>query len=221
MDIAELDLNDLHSISKFETFYNNVFSKCFPLDEIGSAQSYLWLKESEKSSRGAFEYHMTFAEEAGKYTACFIYSWFPKICSIAAEFACVDERHRGKGLAKMLMKCAEQKHDFEWMFGEVESFNQTNRAIWHRYGFRLVPVQYKQLSLEEDRSQVDNLLLCVYSKAGLDQISLATVRSFIWHYYRYSQFCTDPDSTDTIQAIDQLSSANNMLRLLPLHAVTY
>lgn len=37
MDIVELDLNDLCSISKFETFYNNVFSKCFPLDEIGSA----------------------------------------------------------------------------------------------------------------------------------------------------------------------------------------
>lgn len=109
MDIAELDLNDLHSISKFETFYNNVFSKCFPLDEIGSAQSYLQLKESEKSSGGAFEYHMTFAKEAGKYTACFIYSWFPEIRSIAAEFACVDEGHRGKGLAKMLMKHAEQK----------------------------------------------------------------------------------------------------------------
>lgn len=53
---------------------------------------------------------MTFTEEAGKYTACFIYSWFPEIHSIAAEFACVDEGHRGKGLAKMLMKHAEQKN---------------------------------------------------------------------------------------------------------------
>ena len=83
---------------------------------------------------------MTFAEEAGKYAACFIYSWFPEIRSIAAEFACVGEGHRGKGLAKALMKRAERKHGFEWMFGEVESFNETNRAIWHRYGFRLVPV---------------------------------------------------------------------------------
>ena len=219
MDIVELDLNDLHSIGKFETFYNNVFSKCFQLDEIGSTQSYLQLKESEKNSNGVFEYHMTFVEEDGKYVACFIYSWFPDIHSIAAEFACIDKEYRGKGLAKMLMKYAEQRHGFEWMFGEVESFNETNRAIWHRYGFKLVPIQYKQLPLGEGRSQVDDLSLCVYSKAALDSIPLIVVRNFVWYYYRYSQFCVDPDSTNTIQAIDQMSNCSNMLKLLPLHAV--
>ena len=37
MDVSELDLGDLRSVGKFEAFYDDVFSKCFPPDEIGSA----------------------------------------------------------------------------------------------------------------------------------------------------------------------------------------
>lgn len=216
MDIVELDMGDARTVGKFQAFYDGVFSKCFPRDEIGSVQAYLDIKEGERLSGGAYEYHLTFMEDAERYLACFIYCWFPKIRMIAAEFACVEEGSRGRNFSKALMKRAEEKHDFKWMFAEVENANAANRVIWSKYGFKAIPVKYRQLSLGEGRMPVDGMELCAYGRAGERYIPLADVRDFVWHYYRYSQFCPDPDGTDFIRAMDERPDKGGSLRLLPL-----
>lgn len=202
MEIEELDLSNILTIRKFKDFYYNVFSKCFPKDEIGSVDAYLQIKQKENDE---YKYHLSFAKgDWGQYNACFIYCWFPKIRMIAAEFACVEESYRGKGLAKMLMEHAKQQHDFKWMFGEIEEDNQTNLSIWKKYGFKHIPIKYQQLSLGDGRAPVDSMKLCVYSKGKVKLIPTEDVKAFVWHYYKYSQFCDDPDNTSTIVQIDNL-----------------
>lgn len=204
MEIEELDLSNILTIRKFKDFYYNVFSKCFPKDEIGSVDAYLQIKQKENDE---YKYHLSFAKgDWGQYNACFIYCWFPKIRMIAAEFACVEESYRGKGLAKMLMEHAKQ-HDFKWMFGEVEEDNQTNLSIWKKYGFKHIPIKYEQLSLGAGRDPVDNMKLCVYSKGKVKLIPTEDVKEFVWHYYKYSQFCKDPYKTKTIASLDKLIAA--------------
>ena len=205
MEIEELDLNKPVTISRFFRFYENVFVKCFPKDEIGSFDAYIRIKADERLYDNEYEYHLLFGSADGEYVACFIYCWFPKIRMIAAEFACVREDFRGKGVSKKLMKYAESLHDFKWMFGEIEKENRTNLAIWKKYGFKPVPVEYRQLSLGEGRDPLDNMALCVYGK---DQdspvIPAEDVKRFIWHYYRYSQFCDNPDDTFSVKEIDKV-----------------
>ena len=212
MEIEELDLSNIFTIRKFKDFYYNVFSKCFPKDEIGSVDAYLQIKQQENDE---YEYHLSFAKEDwGQYNACFIYCWFPKIQMIAAEFACVEESCRGKGLAKALMKHAEQKHNFKWMFGEIEKNNTKNLSIWKKYGFKQIPIEYEQLSLGEGRDPVNNMLLCAYSKDDCNSININDVKQFVWHYYKYSQFCEDPNSTKTVQYIEDMinyKKVNNLL----------
>ena len=208
MEIEELDLSNILTIRKFKDFYYNVFSKCFPKDEIGSVDAYLQIKQKENDE---YKYHLSFAKgDWGQYNACFIYCWFPKIRMIAAEFACVEESYRGKGLAKMLMEHAKQQHDFKGMFGEVEEDNQTNLSIWKKYGFKHIPIKYQQLSLGDGRTPVDNMKLCVYSKEKVKLIPTEDVKTFVWHYYKYSQFCDDPYSTKTIVSLDKLVDAGRL-----------
>ena len=202
--VEELNLDNVATIRRFKDFYCNIFSKCFTKDEIQSIETYIKIKSDAQLYDNEYEYHLAFAKDNKRYVACFIYCWFPKIRMIAAEFACVEESYRGKGLAKMLMKHAEQKHDFKWMFGEIEEYNQTNLAIWKKYGFKNVPIEYQQLSLGDGRDPLDSLKLCVYSKDNLSEISLEDVKQFLWHYYKYSQFCKDPDSTKTFKNIKNM-----------------
>ena len=218
MEIEELDFNNPTTIPRFYCFYRDVFRKCFNKDEIGSVEAYVKIKSDAQLYDNEYEYHLDFMKDDGKYVACFIYCWFPKIKMLAAEFACVEEHYRGKGLAKMLMKHVEQKYDFDWMFGEIEEDNFTNLSIWKKYGFKHIPIKYQQLSLGDGREPVDSMKLCVYSKdKHLNKISLGNVRQFIWHYYKYSQFCNDPDSTSTIVQIDNL--LNQGIKDLNLEAI--
>ena len=210
MEIEELDFNNPITMARFYCFYRDVFRKCFAKDEIGSIESYIKIKSDTQLYDNEYEYHLVFAKDNEKYVACFIYCWFPKIRMIAAEFACVEESYRRKGLAKMLMEHAKQQHDFKWMFGEIEEDNQTNLSIWKKYGFKHIPIKYEQLSLGVGREPVDNLKLCVYSKGKVKLIPTEDVKAFIWHYYKYSQFCDDPYSTKTITSLDKLVDAGRL-----------
>ena len=214
MEIEELDFNNPITIPRFYCFYRDVFRKCFNKDEIGSVEAYIKIKSDAQLYDNEYEYHLDFMKDDGKYVACFIYCWFPKIKMLAAEFACVEEHYRGKGLAKMLMKHVEQKYDFKWMFGEIEEYNQTNLSIWKKYGFKHVPIKYQQLSLGDGRDPVDNMKLCVYSKDNSNEISLEDVKQFVWHYYKYSQFCEDPDATKTVQYIKNMINSKKAINLL-------
>lgn len=181
--IRELDLADNRSIDLFHDFYDTVFVSNFPKDEIGSFEDYLAIKKTENSE---YSYHLTFIEDGGRYVACFIYCLFPAIGSMVGEFACVDKPFRRTGMASALMRRAAATHGCRWMFGEIEKKNAFNLRTWRRYGFKLVPVDYVQLSLGEGREPVRDLFLCVMPLLGQKTIGAEEVRTFIYDYYRWS-----------------------------------
>ena len=181
--IEELDLSDTRSVELFRDFYDGVFVRNFPKDEIGSFEDYLAIKRAEN---GEYSYHLTFAESGGRYVACFIYCLFPKIGSMVGEFACVDVPFRRSGVASALMRSAAKRHGCRWMFGEIEKGNAFNLRTWSRYGFKLVPVDYVQLSLGEGREPVRDLFLCAMPLRGQNTIGADEVREFVYDYYRWS-----------------------------------
>lgn len=198
-NIVELDIADSNAVNKFKDFYYNIFSRCFPSDEIGKFEDYLRIKQEENSE---YTYHLLFAETSvGMYVACFIYCIFPKLQMMVGEFACVDRQYRRLGLASALMHKAVDTHHYKWLFGEIESNNNFNISTWKRYGFKKIPINYVQLSLGEGRAPVENLILCVMPLDNQTSISSDEVRNFVYNYYRWSQLYSDPSGTSEYNSI--------------------
>lgn len=191
--IIEFNLNNEDHLSKFKHFYDDVFSKSFIRDEIGSLQAYIDLLKNSSEDTGV--YNLFFTEIDNKFVACHIFDQFPRIECTAAEFSCVDPLYRGNGLSTELMREAySRKRIGNWLFGEIEKDNLVNQKIWSNFGFKLIPVEYTQLPLGSDRGTVDKLLLCVKPVgSNVSSIPSETVKKFVWYYYKYSQFCDDPD----------------------------
>lgn len=212
--IIEFRLDNEDHLAKFRRFYDDVFSKSFVRDEIGSIQAYIDLVKCSSEDTGV--YNLFFTEIDDKFVACHIFDQFPKIECTAAEFSCIDPLYRGKGLSTELMREAySRKKIGKWLFGEIEKDNLINQKIWGKFGFKLIPVNYTQLPLGSDRGIVDKLLLCVKPLCNSrTSIPSDTVKKFVWYYYKYSQFCDDPDANaqylelskkcDSVKAFDLL-----------------
>ena len=84
------------------------------------------------------------------------------------------------------MHNAQKKFQCDGMFGEIENSNEFNLKTWKRYGFKHIPVKYKQLSLGDGRRPLDNLLLCVLPFNGQKNIPAKIVKQLVYNYYRWS-----------------------------------
>ena len=212
----ELDINSPRHHEQFEDFYNNVFAKSFPREEINDLADYLSILEN--SSPDTYQYHLFFTEKDNRFIACYILLEFPHLSSIIGEFSCVAPQFRGLGLSTKLMREAHSHIKYNWLFGEIESTNQKNLSIWSKFGFKLIPVHYQQLPLGNDRPIVDNLSLCVCPADPLESdIPTSLVKSVVWSYYRYSQACPIPENTDAFKSLaEQCDKAGLVFPLLPL-----
>lgn len=186
------DPDNLEHMYKFKDFYDNVFSTSFPKDEIGEFTAYLDILRD--SIPEIYTYHLMFTEEDNKFIACYIFMRIVQLGVIISQFSCVDKKYRGLGLSTQLMRYAHSKYEHKWLFCDIEDSNTTNRSIWAKFGFKKIPVTYVQLPLGSYRTYLTNMILCAKPKDGVaDTISSDLVKRLVWCYYRYSQFCNDPD----------------------------
>lgn len=191
---VELKLDDENGISKFKKFYDEIFVHSFPRDEIGDFDAYLNIKKN--SIANIYDYKLIFVEVDGNFVAVYIFLTLPELNVAVDEFACVSPSMRGTGLGTAVMLEARRVFPREWTFAEVESDNFATKRNAQNWGFRKIPVTYTQLPLGIGRNQVSKLLLCAKHENGKEEyIPSSLVKKTVWMYYRYSQFCENPDVT--------------------------
>ena len=194
----------------FHDFYRNVYQKSFVDDEISPEEDYI--KYMRSSIPGIFEYRMEFFKSNGKFVACFLNVFFPKLMSIVGEYSCVSPVYRGNGLSTKLMRNTILKTGCKRIFIEVEKDNYVNKCIWNKFGFMKIPVDYTQFPLGSGKRAVDNLFFCAkIMEEPHDKIESELVRNVIWSYYRYTQLMNDPSNTE--QYLRVVKSTSNFSKL--------
>lgn len=220
MSIVELDINDLISVGKFKKFYDETFVHSFDINEIQSFEQYLQIKIDEVKYLREYEYHFCFIEKDEQYIACFIYIYFPKLQMMYAEYSCVKEEYRRQGLLSNLFNYAVEKHDIEYVFNEIEKRNKTNILIWKKFGFKKIPIDYKQLQLSKDKKPLDNELqlnvLPMNDVVDAKFILAEDVLDFIHNYYKYFQHCEKPEDTDVVKELVNLTTNPHKWSVLKL-----